>query len=90
MSRHPLRALDLGVRRRIDSLVAGDHEGLRLGVGSEREEVVRYQPGDDVRRIDWNITARSIGNACVAATARQPTRHLGAARRDSEHGVRHR
>ena len=56
---HPFRTLDLGVRRRIDSLVAGDHEGMRLGVGSEREEVVRYQPGDDVRRIDWNITARS-------------------------------
>jgi len=56
---HPLRALDLGVRRRIDGLVPGDHEGIRLGVGSEREEVVRYQPGDDVRRIDWNITARS-------------------------------
>jgi uncharacterized protein (DUF58 family) len=59
VNRHPLRALDLSVRRRIDSLVAGDHEGLHLGVGSEREEVVRYQPGDDVRRIDWNITARS-------------------------------
>ncbi|MBS1694140.1 MAG: DUF58 domain-containing protein [Actinobacteria bacterium] len=59
MSADPLRTLDLGIRRRIDSLVAGDHEGVRLGVGSEREEVVRYQPGDDVRRIDWNITARS-------------------------------
>lgn len=59
MSAHPLRALDLGVRRRIEGLTAGDHEGLRLGIGSEREEVVRYQPGDDVRRIDWNITARS-------------------------------
>jgi len=56
---HPLRALDLGVRRRIDSLVPGDHDGVQLGIGSEREEVVRYQPGDDVRRIDWNITARS-------------------------------
>jgi uncharacterized protein (DUF58 family) len=54
------QALDLGLRRRVDSLLAGDHEGLRLGVGSEREEVARYQPGDDVRRIDWNITARSI------------------------------
>jgi uncharacterized protein (DUF58 family) len=54
-----LRRLDLGVRRRIDGLVPGDHEGSRLGPGSEREEVVRYQPGDDVRRIDWNITARS-------------------------------
>ncbi|MGV9797604.1 DUF58 domain-containing protein [Mycobacterium sp. NPDC003449] len=59
MTTDPLRALDLGVRRRIDGLVPGDHEGSRLGSGSEREEVVRYQPGDDVRRIDWNITARS-------------------------------
>ncbi len=59
MSPHPLRALDLSVRRRIDGLIAGDHEGVRLGAGAEREEVVRYQPGDDVRRIDWNITARS-------------------------------
>ncbi|MCV7284561.1 DUF58 domain-containing protein [Mycolicibacterium wolinskyi] len=59
MSANPWRALDLDVLRRIDGLVPGDHEGSRLGLGSEREEVVRYQPGDDVRRIDWNITARS-------------------------------
>ncbi|VEG53560.1 transcriptional regulator moxR1 [Mycolicibacterium aurum] len=58
---HPWRALDLRVRRRVDSLMAGDYEGLRLGVGSEREELSRYQPGDDVRRIDWNITARAGG-----------------------------
>lgn len=59
MTGHPWQALDLGLRRRVDSLLAGDHEGMRLGVGSEREEVARYQPGDDVRRIDWNITART-------------------------------
>lgn len=59
MTAQPWRSLELGVGRRIDSLVSGEHEGLRLGTGSEREEVVRYQPGDDVRRIDWNITARS-------------------------------
>ncbi|AQA05980.1 hypothetical protein BVC93_30495 [Mycobacterium sp. MS1601] len=59
MTAPPWQALDLGLRRRIDSLLTGDHEGMRLGVGSEREEVVRYQPGDDVRHIDWNITARS-------------------------------
>lgn len=59
MTGHPWRALDLDVLRRIEGLVPGDHEGSRLGVGSEREEVVRYQPGDDVRRIDWNVTARS-------------------------------
>jgi uncharacterized protein (DUF58 family) len=60
VSTQPWRALDLGVRRRVDSLVSGELEGLRLGVGTEREELARYQPGDDVRRIDWNITARSV------------------------------
>lgn len=56
---HPWRSLELGVGRRVDSLVSGDYGGLRLGPGSEREDVARYQPGDDVRHIDWNITARS-------------------------------
>ncbi|MDY6809027.1 MAG: DUF58 domain-containing protein [Actinomycetota bacterium] len=60
MSGNPFRSLDLGLRRRLDSLVAGDHDSSRLGAGSEPEEVVRYQPGEDVRRIDWNITARSV------------------------------
>lgn len=59
MTGHPWRALDLRVRRRVDGLMTGDHEGLRLGVGTEREELSRYQPGDDVRHIDWNITARA-------------------------------
>jgi uncharacterized protein (DUF58 family) len=56
---NPWRALDLTVRGRIEGLIPGDHEGSQLGLGTEREEVVRYQPGDDVRRIDWNISARS-------------------------------
>ena len=51
--------LDLTVGRRLDGLLSGDHQGLRLGPGSEPEEVTRYQPGHDVRRIDWNATARS-------------------------------
>ena len=55
------QALDLLVRRRLDGLLQGDHAGMRLGAGSEAEEVVRYRPGeDDVRRIDWNVTARSL------------------------------
>jgi len=53
------RRLDLQVQRRLDGLLAGEHRGLRLGPGSEAEELVRYQPGDDVRRIDWNVTARA-------------------------------
>ncbi|HEU5241343.1 MAG TPA: DUF58 domain-containing protein, partial [Ornithinibacter sp.] len=55
------QALDLLVRRRLDGLLQGDHAGMRLGAGTEPEEVVRYRPGeDDVRRIDWNVTARSL------------------------------
>jgi uncharacterized protein (DUF58 family) len=53
------RGLDLTVRRRLDGLLHGDHAGLRLGAGSESEELTRYRPGHDVRRIDWNVTARS-------------------------------
>ncbi|MGA8845739.1 MAG: DUF58 domain-containing protein, partial [Nocardioides sp.] len=55
-------ALDLAVRRRLPGRMHGDQHGLRLGAGSDPEEVVRYRPGeDDVRRIDWNVTARSAG-----------------------------
>ncbi|MGN7222451.1 DUF58 domain-containing protein [Curtobacterium flaccumfaciens] len=53
------RRLELTVRRRIDGVVHGDHEGLSLGTGSDPEELVRYQPGHDVRRIDWNASARA-------------------------------
>lgn len=55
------RRLDLQVQRRLDGLLAGEHHGVRLGPGSEAEELTRYQPGDDVRRIDWNVTARADG-----------------------------
>jgi uncharacterized protein (DUF58 family) len=53
------RGLDLTVQRRLDGLLHGDHAGLRLGPGSEAEELAQYQPGHDVRRIDWKVTARA-------------------------------
>ena len=59
-------ALELAVRRRLPGRLHGDKRGLRLGSGSDPEEVVRYRPGeDDVRRIDWNVTARAGGDAHV-------------------------
>lgn len=54
-----LRRLELAVNRRLDGLLHGDYRGLVPGHGSEPGDTRRYQPGDDVRRIDWNVTART-------------------------------
>jgi uncharacterized protein (DUF58 family) len=54
-----LRALELTLRRRVQGLLEGDHRALGQGGGVELAQVRPYQPGDDVRRIDWNVTART-------------------------------
>jgi uncharacterized protein (DUF58 family) len=54
-----LRALELSIGRRVDGLLAGDHRSNLLGRGSELAQVRPYVPGDDVRLIDWNVTART-------------------------------
>lgn len=54
-----VRELELTIDRRLDGVLHGDHRGLTPGHGSEPGETRPYQPGDDVRRIDWNVTART-------------------------------
>ena len=54
-----LRTLELTINGRLDGVLHGNHQGLTPGHGSEPGESRQYQPGDDVRRIDWNITART-------------------------------
>lgn len=54
-----LRTLELTVRGRLDGLLQGNHLGLVPGPGTEPGEVRSYQPGDDVRRMDWAVTART-------------------------------
>ncbi|GLW66169.1 hypothetical protein Arub01_44130 [Actinomadura rubrobrunea] len=56
---HALRRLELTVTRRLDGLLQGDHLGLLPGPGSEPAEGRAYMPGDDVRAMDWNLTARA-------------------------------
>jgi uncharacterized protein (DUF58 family) len=53
-----LRSLDLAVMKRIDSLVPGEHLTPQTGQGTELQMIRPYFPGDDVRHIDWNATAR--------------------------------
>jgi uncharacterized protein (DUF58 family) len=54
-----LRALDLQIGRRLDGLLAGEHRTAAIGIGTELAQIREWEPGDDVRRIDWNATARS-------------------------------
>jgi uncharacterized protein (DUF58 family) len=54
-----LRALELQIGRRVDGLLAGDYRSAFAGVGSELWQMRPYEPGDDVRRIDWNLAART-------------------------------
>ena len=54
-----LRRLELDVFRRLDGLLQGDHLGLVPAPGSEAGESREYTAGDDVRRMDWAVTART-------------------------------
>jgi uncharacterized protein (DUF58 family) len=54
-----LRRLELTVRNRLDGLLQGNYVGLVPGPGSEAGESRPYVPGDDVRRMDWPVTART-------------------------------
>ncbi|MDQ1491546.1 MAG: hypothetical protein QOJ23_4060 [Actinomycetota bacterium] len=54
-----LRQLEMAVTRKLDGLLQGDHLGLVPGGGTEPADGRLYAPGDDVRRMDWNLTART-------------------------------
>ncbi|MGD0863004.1 MAG: DUF58 domain-containing protein [Candidatus Limnocylindrales bacterium] len=53
-----LQRLDWQVIRRLDGLLQGDYRSLFRGNGVDLVDLREYQPGDDVRYIDWNVTAR--------------------------------
>ena len=54
-----LRALDITVARRMEGLLTGDYRSRVLGQGSELAQIRPYVLGDDVRQMDWNVTART-------------------------------
>ncbi len=53
-----LHRLDWQVIRRLDGLLQGDYRSLFYGYGLDFADLREYQPEDDVRYIDWNVTAR--------------------------------
>ncbi len=57
--RAQVRRLEIRARQAMDSGLAGLYQSAFRGLGLEFEEVREYRAGDDVRTIDWNVTARS-------------------------------
>ncbi|HEX3235128.1 MAG TPA: DUF58 domain-containing protein [Gemmatimonadales bacterium] len=61
---HEVRRIEITTRHLVRDIVAGEYSSAFRGRGVEFSEVREYQPGDDVRTIDWNVTAR-LGAAYV-------------------------
>jgi uncharacterized protein (DUF58 family) len=57
--RADVRRLEIRARQAMQSGLSGQYQSAFRGLGLEFEEVREYRPGDDVRTIDWNVTARS-------------------------------
>jgi uncharacterized protein (DUF58 family) len=54
-----IRKIEIFTKRLVNDLFSGEYHSVFKGLGMEFDEVREYQPGDDVRAIDWNVTART-------------------------------
>ncbi len=59
-----IRTLEIKTRGLVETVFAGNYHSVFKGRGMNFEDVREYQPGDEIRAIDWNVTAR-LGNAFV-------------------------
>jgi uncharacterized protein (DUF58 family) len=87
-----LRALQIEIGRRLSGMLAGEYRSSRYGDGIELAQVRPYVPGDDVRMMEWNVTART-GTAHVRVNLAErvlvtwlvldtsPSMHFGTAER---------
>jgi uncharacterized protein (DUF58 family) len=53
-----VRRIEIRTKRLVNDVFSGEYHSIFKGRGMEFEEVREYQPGDDIRIIDWNVTAR--------------------------------
>ena len=59
-----IRTLEIKTRGLVETVFAGNYHSVFKGRGMNFEDMREYQPGDEIRAIDWNVTAR-LGNAFV-------------------------
>lgn len=65
-----IRRIQIRTSRMVNEILAGQYESVFKGQGMEFKEVREYVPGDDIRSIDWNVTART-GNPHVKIMAEE-------------------
>ncbi|MDD5634418.1 MAG: DUF58 domain-containing protein, partial [Candidatus Omnitrophica bacterium] len=53
-----IRRIQITTSRKVTDVFAGQYQSVFKGVGMEFDEVREYLPGDEIRSIDWNVTAR--------------------------------
>jgi len=54
-----IRQIEIYTKRAVNASFAGQYESVFKGRGMQFDEVREYTPGDDIRNIDWNVTART-------------------------------
>ena len=54
-----IRVLQITTRKVVNDVLAGEYGSVFRGRGMEFDEVREYMPGDEIRTIDWNVTART-------------------------------
>ena len=59
-----IRTLEIKTKGLVETVFAGNYHSVFKGRGMNFEDVREYQPGDEIRAIDWNVTAR-LGTAFV-------------------------
>ena len=53
-----VRQIEIRTRRLVSDLMIGQYQSVFKGQGMDFDDIREYQPGDEVRHIDWNVTAR--------------------------------
>ena len=71
-----IQRMHIRTRRVVNELLAGQYESVFKGQGMVFKEVREYVPGDDVRSIDWNVTART-GQAHIKVMTEARERTVG-------------
>ena len=69
-----VRRIEIRTRRLVNDVFGGEYHSAFKGAGLSFEEVREYQPGDDVRTIDWNVTDRDVRRGARSARRCSPAR----------------